>query len=393
MFDYLLLLNAGETIYFGPARDALSYFSRLGYICPDFVNPADFLLDMLDDEIQLEDPNNEENQLDEQENDAPKIDTRVVIKKENAVSQKDFGTKFLESEENLVMMDRLTNIQNKPGAEISQQKVSRDYPISIWQQFIVLLARSWVAASRDKTIVFVRTGAGLGIGILVGAIFFGQKNESSSFSARMNSTLFMMCVFSLFCLSAMGKYIKERIHFVRERASGYYSAGPYFFASQAVEVPLLSIIVILYSNITYWMIGLEPRAENFFYLVATVFVVVNGGFSMAQLISSCVSTMTMALACYFIFLVWCLLLGGFIVHVDMMPGPIQWLIYTSYFFYGFQGLILNEFEHKEYGHGVILGLDFTGGNKWIDLGVLFAFWFSLMTLTFLSLKFLNKETR
>lgn len=47
MFDQLLLLSAGKLMYFGPAHQALQYFSSLGYDCPEHFNPADFFLDLL----------------------------------------------------------------------------------------------------------------------------------------------------------------------------------------------------------------------------------------------------------------------------------------------------------------------------------------------------------
>ena len=47
MFDQLLLLSGGKLMYFGPAKQALFYFSSLGYDCPEHFNPADFFLDLL----------------------------------------------------------------------------------------------------------------------------------------------------------------------------------------------------------------------------------------------------------------------------------------------------------------------------------------------------------
>lgn len=106
------------------------------------------------------------------------------------------------------------------------------------------------------------------------------------------------------------------------------------------------------------MIGLEPRLENFGFLLVVIFVVVNTGFSVAQLISAGllflasvvyllgVKTMSMGITLYALFIVHNLLLGGFIVEKKMMPENLQWLIFTSYFYYGFQALVSNEFEHK-----------------------------------------------
>jgi hypothetical protein len=47
LFDRLLLLSEGQTMYFGPAREAVGYFERLGHSCPQHFNPADFFLDVL----------------------------------------------------------------------------------------------------------------------------------------------------------------------------------------------------------------------------------------------------------------------------------------------------------------------------------------------------------
>jgi ABC-type multidrug transport system ATPase subunit len=43
MFDDLLLLAEGRVIYQGEGSGAIPYFSKLGFKCPNFVNPADFL--------------------------------------------------------------------------------------------------------------------------------------------------------------------------------------------------------------------------------------------------------------------------------------------------------------------------------------------------------------
>jgi ABC-type multidrug transport system ATPase subunit len=47
MFDYLMLLSEGRTMYYGRASEAVGYFSALGYICPSTFNPADFFIDFL----------------------------------------------------------------------------------------------------------------------------------------------------------------------------------------------------------------------------------------------------------------------------------------------------------------------------------------------------------
>ena len=46
LFDGLLLLSEGQPIYGGPASTCLTYFERLGNEIPQFVNPAEFVVDL-----------------------------------------------------------------------------------------------------------------------------------------------------------------------------------------------------------------------------------------------------------------------------------------------------------------------------------------------------------
>jgi hypothetical protein len=55
MFDRVLLLSEGRTIFLGPARDALGYFAAHGFKTPAYFNPADFFLDVLSPDTRSRD--------------------------------------------------------------------------------------------------------------------------------------------------------------------------------------------------------------------------------------------------------------------------------------------------------------------------------------------------
>ena len=56
LFDRLLLLVKGRTIYQSKTRDCLEYFKNIGYQMPSFQNPADYLMKIM----HIEDPPNSE---------------------------------------------------------------------------------------------------------------------------------------------------------------------------------------------------------------------------------------------------------------------------------------------------------------------------------------------
>lgn len=45
MFDDVMILSKGESVYFGSRHDALNEFAKHGCACPSNVNPADFVID------------------------------------------------------------------------------------------------------------------------------------------------------------------------------------------------------------------------------------------------------------------------------------------------------------------------------------------------------------
>jgi ABC-type multidrug transport system ATPase subunit len=47
LFDQLLVLNQGQTVYLGPASEATKYFDAIGFPIPPHINPSDFVIDVL----------------------------------------------------------------------------------------------------------------------------------------------------------------------------------------------------------------------------------------------------------------------------------------------------------------------------------------------------------
>jgi hypothetical protein len=67
---------------------------------------------------------------------------------------------------------------------------------------------------------------------------------------------------------------------------GFYSTLSYYLATLSVEFPVLLGIVIVYGCVSYWMVGLEHELISFLYFLLIIFLVINVGFSMAQVISA-----------------------------------------------------------------------------------------------------------
>uniref|UniRef100_A0A8C9QQ59 Broad substrate specificity ATP-binding cassette transporter ABCG2 n=1 Tax=Spermophilus dauricus TaxID=99837 RepID=A0A8C9QQ59_SPEDA len=60
LFDCLTLLASGRLIFHGPAQEALGYFESIGYLCEPYNNPADFFLDIINEDSSAVGLNREE---------------------------------------------------------------------------------------------------------------------------------------------------------------------------------------------------------------------------------------------------------------------------------------------------------------------------------------------
>eukprot|EP01084_Bolivina_argentea_P297809 513123_1 len=53
MIDILILLAKGYVVYYGPSKDVLSYFDKLGYQCPQYTNIADYVVNSVQEDSEF----------------------------------------------------------------------------------------------------------------------------------------------------------------------------------------------------------------------------------------------------------------------------------------------------------------------------------------------------
>ena len=52
MFEHLLILSEGNQVYNGKTNDVISFFGSCGFKCPNFTNPADFFLKIVNTDFE-----------------------------------------------------------------------------------------------------------------------------------------------------------------------------------------------------------------------------------------------------------------------------------------------------------------------------------------------------
>jgi len=254
LFDYLCLLAEGRVMYFGPSRDAVTYFAGLGFNCPSQFNPADYFVDLLS--VDQRDPGRE-----------VRAKARIGFLGDVARSRQDgLDPAEVEDDENFVV----------ESIEGSQKKFNSTWPHEIYY----LCQRSFKLMSRERASNYARAGQSLVFSILLGVIWINigrdldPDDPDLGLIQAINGVLFFICINQAFgaAFAVIFVYPLERAVLLRERASATFRVSSFMISKSLVSIPKNVVFIMVFSLITYFMIGLRASAGAFFIYFVVLFL-------------------------------------------------------------------------------------------------------------------------
>ncbi|XP_078505810.1 ATP-binding cassette sub-family G member 8 [Lissotriton helveticus] len=395
LFDLVLLLSSGTTIYSGAACDMVQYFTSIGYPCPRYSNPADFYVDLTS--IDRRSRELEEECLE-------KTVSLSALFWEKVKDSSDFLWKSGEGNNALTASSEPSPLVTSEKA-INIDKHSREEMPRGFQQFCILLRRQVSNDFRDLATLLIHGFEALLMSLLIGFLYYGQGGNKLSIQDTI-SLLFMKGSIPPFgvVLDVVAKCHSERAMLYHELEDGMYSVTPYFFAKVLGELPEHVSFTILYGVPIYWLADLNPEPENFLLNFLLVWMVVYCSRAMALWVSACLPTLHMSsFFCNVLFTIF-YLTGGFVISLKNLWAVPFGFSFISFLKYGFEGLMQVQFKGLNY--------DLTVGNLTIkipgqliiehlevDSTPLYAIYFILigisagfLLLYFLSLKFIKQKS-
>lgn len=249
IFDKLLLLSEGRTIYLGDAKNAAAYFASEGFHMPKFFNPADFFLDVLSPDTR------------NKELEAASMER--IEKMSNAWIKKS-SNKHLISGKTMSQEELLGNA-TKPVVH-SAQRFFRNLSILFW--------RAWSEVSRDTIVIKFKCFQAIFFSSLIGGMYNQIGNTQADIYNR-QGLLFIVALNQGFnnLLAVVNLFPKEKIIVNRERSSGAYDAISYFFAKYLAEMPINAIPSVIFGSIVYWVVGLNHDRFGYFLLVILIEII------------------------------------------------------------------------------------------------------------------------
>uniref|UniRef100_K1QF16 Protein white n=1 Tax=Magallana gigas TaxID=29159 RepID=K1QF16_MAGGI len=118
----------------------------------------------------------------------------------------------------------------------------------------------------------------------------------------------------------------------------------FYHVFSVLNIPFLIIIPIIYMSILYWMSGLIQDGAAFINATGVSILISNAASSFGYVISTAAPSTTAALAIAPALMIPFLLFGGFFLNSGSTPDYLIWLKYISWFYYGNEMLVVNQWE-------------------------------------------------
>ncbi|EFJ06040.1 hypothetical protein SELMODRAFT_136119, partial [Selaginella moellendorffii] len=332
MFDKLILISEGHTIYSGPAREVMSYFSSLHFVPEITMNPADFLLDLAVGVVHdISIPEDITNRSPEEE------------KLDNA------GARHLR-------MKYKTELEPKEKQKICTLKVSNnlkemiqakhDFSSSWPLQFKVLFKRTFKERARDY-FDYIRFIQVIGVSIVLGLLWWQSKLDTEIDVRDQAGLIFYIAIFwstsGLF--SSVSTFPLERPFLIKELGADMYSLSAFYASSTISDIIAEIIYPTIFVIIVYFMTGLHRSLESFMLTLLSTYLLTVASQGAGDLLGAAVMDVKKSGTVASLVLLLFLLVGGY--YVQHMPVFMKWIKYVSFIFYGYRLLLKTQYSPEQ----------------------------------------------
>eukprot|EP00164_Ancoracysta_twista_P000118 GFYU01000172.1.p1 GENE.GFYU01000172.1~~GFYU01000172.1.p1 ORF type:complete len:677 (+),score=259.76 GFYU01000172.1:101-2131(+) len=352
-FDNLILMGHGEVLYHGAIHDVVDYFAKLGFECPTYTNPADYIfmsiLNAGEEEGSSDDAESETSDEVDLEGGSPTSSTSGVFALKRTASSRQRQAKermeYLTSswKDSDEAASVLSTVDSPATGGVRNLEVSAK--ANFIEQFHVLMGRALRNLARHKLIGKVRVIQSIMMGLIVGLIYLGVGDNQAGIQDR-NGALFLLAMMNFMnpLMGVLSIFAAEKAIFVREYRLGMYSLPAYFWSKMMVELPLAILAPTILVCVAYYTIGFQPDAEHLFLAVVTIVLLANSGQAIGMLIASMFDHLEVALSVAPAIFLPIMIFSGFFLNSTSTPDYFVWIQWISPINYGYKALMVNEYD-------------------------------------------------
>ncbi|EGZ21813.1 ABC transporter-like protein [Phytophthora sojae] len=308
MFTNVVILTAGETVYFGPREQILDHFTASGYSCPMYMNPAEYFISLVNSDFEGH------------------ADIKKLV---NSFSSSSIAQSIVQKidEDAAGVHNAAPVIPVKPSA---------------LRQFVVLMQRNSLNNVRNPGIYWVRLAMYTMLSFMVGTMYLSTNDDISE--EDMIPLLFYVQAFLVFMsVAVLPFFIEQRAVFMRERANSGLNVFSYVVANFIATLPGIFLIAAVSTFLVVLLSGLH----GFWYFLLNLFLALVVAESLMHVIGAAVPHYIIGIALgagiYGMFM----LCEGFMVPKSTIPDYWIWAYYLAFHSYSFKSFVFEHFNQVD----------------------------------------------
>ncbi|KAH9821366.1 ZEB2-regulated ABC transporter 1-like [Teratosphaeria destructans] len=419
LFDKAVVLYEGREIYYGPAKDAKSFFERMGWYCPQRQTTGDFLTSIT---------NPTERQA------------REGFEGKTPRTAADFEAYWRNSPEFANLRKEIEAYrQEYPAGHQGQVQAFRDtkqdqqakhtrkkspYIVSQPMQVKLNVKRAYQRTRNDMTATLTPVIGNIIMALIIGSVFYGTPNATAGFQSFGAVLFFAVLLNALSAIAEINSLYAQRPIVEKHKSYAFYHPWTEALAGVVLDIPIKFVQAVAFNVILYFMAGLRREPSQFFIFFLINFVSTFVMSAVFRTMAALTKTVSQAMALSGVLVLAIVVYTGFTVPIPYMHPWFSWIRYINPVFYAFEILIANQFHGRQFtcsafvpaytplvgnsyvcsATGAVAGeytvsgdtyimaaYQYTYAHVWRNFGILLGFLFGFMTIYLIATE-LNSST-
>ncbi|KAL4128463.1 hypothetical protein PRIC2_007449 [Phytophthora ramorum] len=305
MFTNVVILTAGQTVYFGPRVDMLPHFASLGYVCPEHEDPAEHYISIANTDFEGHG------------------DISLLV---SGYAASPVAARIQEAIQ--------TDSTSLPAARATER-----VPNSPLRQLVVLLKRNSLDNLRNPGIFWVRLVMYTALSAMMGTMFL-STNDGITAHDQVYLLTYANCFLVFMSIAVLPFFIEQRAVFLRERTNSNLNVFSYVIANFLGALPGIFLIALT----STLLVGYLADLNSYGVFLLTIFLSLVVAESLMHLVAACVAHFIIGMALGAAIFGWFILCMGLFVPRPAIPGYWIWAHYLGFLSYGFEALMHNQFH-------------------------------------------------
>ncbi|POG59887.1 putative ATP-dependent permease ADP1 [Rhizophagus irregularis DAOM 181602=DAOM 197198] len=316
-FDKLMLMADGHMVYFGERAGVVDYLADQGYKCHPNFNPADYILELLNDNT---------------------IKQKLINGYAHSIRDDPTGKQAIEK------YSRRSRTDNQLSNTILNAPVTstRRWEATFLQQVSILTQRTF-KQSRSVILSRVDIFQTIALAIICLIVWLQIPFAETNIADRVGSIFFCGVFWSFHpMIGAVSSFPLDLVMLSKERQSRSYRLLSYYLSKQIAELPLVMFNPALFTIPVYWAANLLPDFGRFVaYLIVILLGTVTSQ-SFGYFFGATLLNVQKSISVSMVFMLASMLLGGF--YIKHLPMGLSWLKYLSFVKYSYSLLMQIQFD-------------------------------------------------